>query len=69
MSVPTVPAESPSTGRSGRLFEVLKEELFQLELEHKQERISDEEYTKARGALEQTLERAIKREVKDDGQR
>jgi hypothetical protein len=46
------------------LFEVLKEELFQLEVEHKQGRISAEEYNKARAALDQTLERAVKREAK-----
>jgi hypothetical protein len=54
----------PSSGRSEMLFEVLKEELFQLELDHKQGRISDDEYAKARAALEQTLERALKREAK-----
>jgi hypothetical protein len=44
------------------LLEALKEELFQLELDHKQGRIPDEEYTKAKSALDQTLERALKRE-------
>ena len=44
------------------LLEALKEELFQLEVEHKQGRISQQEYEKARAALDQTLERAIKRE-------
>ena len=58
------PSEPAPSGRSGMLFEVLKEELFQLELDHKQERISDDEYSKARAALEQTLERALKREAK-----
>jgi hypothetical protein len=46
------------------LFEALKEELFQLEVEHKQGRISQEEYSKAKEALDQTLERAVKRESK-----
>ena len=54
----------PNVGSSGMLFEVLKEELFQLELEHKQGSISANEYAKARAALEQTLERAIKRDAK-----
>jgi hypothetical protein len=43
------------------LLEALKEELFQLEMEHKQGQISDQEYAKAKSALDQTLARAIKR--------
>src|SRR5207253_7902126 len=52
-----------ANGRSAMLLEALKEELFQLEIEHKQGRISQQEYEKARAALDQTLERAIKREL------
>ncbi len=48
--------------RSSMLLEALKEEMFQLELDHKQGRISKEEYEKAKSALDQTLERALKRE-------
>jgi len=48
-------------GRSGLLLEALKEELFQLEVEHKQGSISQPEYERARAALDETLERAIKR--------
>jgi hypothetical protein len=43
------------------LLEALKEELFQLEMEHKQGRISQQDYDKAKAALDQTLERALKR--------
>jgi hypothetical protein len=43
------------------LLEALKEELFQLEVEHKQGAISQQEYEKAKAALDQTLERAVKR--------
>ncbi len=50
-----------SPARSGLLLEALKEELFQLEVEHKQGSISQQEYEKARAALDQTLERALKR--------
>ena len=50
-----------AAGRSGMLLEALKEELFQLEVEHKQGNISQPEYERARAALDQTLERAIKR--------
>ncbi len=50
--------------RSSMLLEALKEEMFQLEVEHKQGRISQPEYEKAKSALDQTLERALKRRSK-----
>jgi hypothetical protein len=50
-----------SSDRSALLLEALKEEIFQLEVEHKQGRISQQEYEKAKAALDQTLERAVKR--------
>jgi hypothetical protein len=56
-----IPARQPASGRSGLLLEALKEEMFQLEVEHKQGSISQQEYERARSALGQTLERAIKR--------
>jgi hypothetical protein len=43
------------------LLAALKDELFQLELEHKQGQISDQEYAKTKAALDETLARAIKR--------
>ena len=52
-----------SADRSALLLEALKEEIFQLEVEHKQGRISQQEYEKAKAALDQTLERAVKRVV------
>jgi hypothetical protein len=58
------PSIRPRTSaRSGMLLEALKEELFQLEVEHKQGHISQQEYDKAKAALDQTLERALKREA------
>ncbi len=54
-------ARQPASGRAGLLLEALKEELFELEVEHKQGSISQQEYDRARAALDQTLERAIKR--------
>ena len=45
------------------LMEGLKEELFQLELEHKQGQISQPEYEKAKAALDATLERALRRQA------
>src|SRR5208282_21260 len=56
------PAAAPApkaADRSSAILEALKEELFQLELEHKQGRISQAEYEKAKAALDQTLQRAV----------
>jgi hypothetical protein len=56
-------ARQPAAPRSSSmLLEALKEELFQLEVEHKQGRISQHEYESAKSALDQTLQRALKRE-------
>ena len=55
-------AEPAVPARSGMLLEALKEEMFALEVEHKQGSISQPEYEKARAALDQTLDRAIKRD-------
>ena len=52
---------APPANRPNMLLEALKEEMFQLEVERKQNRISKEEYEKAKAALDQTLERALKR--------
>jgi hypothetical protein len=49
---------------SSMFLEGLKDELFQLEVEHKQGQISQQEYEKAKGALDATLQRALKREAK-----
>jgi hypothetical protein len=57
----SLPARQPASSRSGLLLEALKEEMFQLEVEHKQGSISQQEYERARAALDQTLERAVKR--------
>jgi hypothetical protein len=62
-------AETPSRtiraagSRSSKLLDALKEELFELEVEFKQGQISRPEYEKAKAALDQTLERALKREA------
>jgi hypothetical protein len=50
-----------ANGDSSTLLDGLKEELFQLEIEHQQGQISDPEYAKAKSALDQTLARAIRR--------
>jgi hypothetical protein len=56
-----IPEPPRSAPRLSMLLEALKEELFQLEVEHKQGKISQQEYEKAKAALDGTLERAIKR--------
>jgi hypothetical protein len=58
---PTAPRSSSSS--SSLLLEALKEEIFQLEVEHKQGLISQQEYESAKSALDQTLQRALKREA------
>ncbi|MFY9912747.1 MAG: carboxypeptidase regulatory-like domain-containing protein [Candidatus Sulfotelmatobacter sp.] len=58
---------STQTMRAARpgsmLMEGIKEELFQLEVERKRGEITQAEYEKAKSALDQTLERALKREA------
>lgn len=52
-------AESPAP--SNLLLTALKEEIFALEVEHQQGKLSQADYDKARAALEQTLQRALTR--------
>jgi len=54
---------APAAPRSSMLLEALKEELFQLEVEHKQGKIAQQEYEKAKAALDGTLAHALKREA------
>lgn len=59
------PAPSPASApaaKSSMLLEALKEEIFQLEIERKQGKITPAEYEKAKAALDQTLDRALKRQ-------
>jgi hypothetical protein len=58
---------SPSRGSTSMLLEGLKDELFELEVEHKQGRISQKEYETAKSALDHTLERALRREAAKQG--
>ncbi len=55
-------AGGASSAKSSMLLEALKEEMFQLEVERKQGKITPAEYDKAKAALDQTLERALKRQ-------
>jgi hypothetical protein len=55
--------EAPVARSSSKLLEALKDEIFDLEVEHKQGRISQQEYEKTKAALDETLQRALKREA------
>ena len=61
LAAPRAAGEPAVTNPSSMLLEGLKEELFQLEVERQQGRISPQEYTKYKAALDQTLQRALKR--------
>ena len=60
-SASVVPAVA-AMPKSAMILEALKEELFQLEIERKQGKITPEDYEKAKAALDQTLDRALKRQ-------
>jgi len=52
---------APLSSRSDLVLEQIKHELFQLEVEHQQGRISRRQYKRARATLDQTLDRTLKR--------
>jgi hypothetical protein len=54
---------TPAARPASILLDALKEELFQLEVERRQGQISQSEYESAKSALDQTLDRALKREA------
>ncbi len=57
------PAAAKPKDRKGMLLEAMKEEIFQLESERIQGKISTQEYESAKSALDKTLQRAVKREA------
>lgn len=62
----TAPAQVAASGngdRSSLLMEAMKEELFQLEIDRQQGKLTDAEYQKAKAALDETLRRAIARKT------
>lgn len=61
--IPSLQSSRTVPRSSSMLMEGIKEELFQLEVERKRGEISQAEYEKAKSALDQTLERALKREA------
>jgi hypothetical protein len=54
-------AAAPVRDRNALLLEAMKEELFQLEIDRQQGKISPEEYAKAKSALDETIRRALVR--------
>ena len=59
-----IAAPSPTPqNHAGRLLEALKEEIFQLEVDRKQGKVTQAEYDQAKLALDQTLDRALKRQT------
>jgi len=56
-----VHVEAPAVDRNTKLLEAMKEELFQLELDRQQGKISQHEYDKAKAALDETIKRALAR--------
>lgn len=52
---------APARDRNAMLLEAMKEELFQLEIDRQQGKISPEEYAKAKAALDETIKRALAR--------
>jgi hypothetical protein len=57
-----VAAVSPAASRTATLLEAMKEELFQLEIDRQQGKVSAEEYSKAKAALDETIKRALARQ-------
>ena len=53
--------QTPGTG----LMAGIRDELFQIEMEHKKGQISQAEYQKAKVALDRTLKRALKHQVRE----
>jgi hypothetical protein len=60
-------AQSPQT-HSAQLLQVLKEEMFALETDHLQQRISDEDYVAQKAALELVLRRALARSASNEAE-
>jgi hypothetical protein len=54
--------KSPAAGdRSSKLLDAMKDELFHLELDRQQGKITQAEYEKAKAALDETIKRAVAR--------
>ena len=60
-AAPVAAAAVPARGGATSLLDALKEEMFQLESDRLQGKVSGQEYDAAKGALDKTLQRAMKR--------
>ena len=56
-----VEPSAPARDRNALLLEAMKEELFQLEVDRQQGKVTLDEYTKAKAALDETIRRAVSR--------
>ncbi len=61
-TTPPPASPRPASPPSSSLLDVLKEELFQLEIDRKQGKVSPQEYEKHKAALDHTLDRALQRQ-------
>ncbi len=52
---------APARDRNALLLEAMKEELFQLEIDRQQGKLTPEEYNEAKAALDETIKRALAR--------
>ena len=55
------PVTAMPRDRSALLLEAMKEELFQLEIDRTQGKVTPQEYEKAKAALDETIRRALAR--------
>lgn len=60
-AVPASAAVHAPADRNSKLLDAMKDELFHLELDRQQGKISQEEYVKAKAALDETIKRAVAR--------
>ncbi len=63
---PAAPALEKRPAGSQLVMEAMKEEIFQLEAERLQGRISAQEYDSAKAALDKTLQRAVQRQKRNE---
>ena len=59
---PAAEGGGKSRDRNSNLMDAMKEEVFQLESDRLQAKISPEEYQSAKAALDKTLQRAVQRQ-------
>lgn len=59
----SLPITAPTpVDRNAKLLDAMKDELFSLELDRQQGKINEDEYARAKAALDETIKRAIARQ-------